>query len=85
MDKSTDLFIYLARFCEMAAKDRVLSALNFLTGEGISYVPSGVDEGAIQALITDDFNAPESGSESSDDASDHSTDEGLPNYYKQTL
>lgn len=77
MDKSTDLFIYLARFSEMAAKDRVLSALNFLTGEGISYVPAGVDEGAIQALITDYFNEPESGSESSDDASDHSTNEGL--------
>ena len=61
----------------MAAKDRVLSALNFLTGEGISYVPTGVDEGAIQALIEDYFNAPESGSESSDDASDHSIDEGL--------
>ena len=40
----------------MSAKDRVLSALNFLTGEGISYVPTGVDEGAIQALIDDYFN-----------------------------
>ena len=61
----------------MAAKDRVLSALNFLTGEGISFVPTGFDESAIQALITDYFNEPESGRESSDDASDHSTDEGL--------
>ena len=59
----------------MAAKDRVLSALNFLTGEGISYYPSGIDDGTIVALIEDYFNT-ESGNESSDDASDHSADEG---------
>ena len=55
--------------------DIALSALNFLTGEGISYNPSGVDDGAILALIEDYFNT-ESRNESSDDASDHSTDEG---------
>ena len=35
----------------MAAKDRVFSAFNFLTGEGILYYPSGIDDGAIMALI----------------------------------
>lgn len=59
----------------MAAKDRVISALNYLTGEGISYYPSGVNDGAIVALIEDYFNT-ESGNESSDDASDHNEDEG---------
>ena len=59
----------------MAAKDRVLSALNFLTEEGILYHPSGIDDGAIVALIEDYFNT-ESKNESSDDASDHSADEG---------
>ena len=65
----------------MAAKDKVLSALNFLTGENISFYPMGVDDGAIQVLIDDYFNAPpESGSESSDDETDHST-EGETCYY----
>ena len=59
----------------MAAKDRVLSALNFLTGEGILYYLSGIDDGAIVALIENFFNM-ESGNEYSDDASDHSADEG---------
>ena len=59
----------------MAAKDRVLSALNFLTGEGISYYPSGIDDGTIVVLIEDYFST-ESGNESGDDASDHSADEG---------
>lgn len=75
MDKSPDLFI-LGGLVAMAAKDRVLSALNFLTGEGISYHPTGVDDGNIQALIEDYFN-PESGSDSSGDDSDHTTDEGF--------
>ena len=58
-----------------------LSALNFPTGVGISYNPSGVDDGAILALIEDYFNT-ESRNESSDDASDHSADEGT---YKTLL
>ena len=63
-----------------ASKDKVLSALNFLTGGGISFHPTGVDDGAIQALIEDYFNAPpESGSDSSDDATDHSEGE-IPGY-----
>ena len=40
----------------MAAKDRVVSALNYLTGEGISYYPSGINDGTIMALIEDYFN-----------------------------
>ena len=74
----------------MAAKDRVLSALNYLTGEGIAYHPTGIDEGAIQALIDDYFN--ESGSDASDDdesdhstdESDHSADEGFHQYCRNT-
>ena len=41
---------------EMAAHERVLNALNFLTGEGVAYYPNGCDtqEGrTIEALITD--------------------------------
>jgi len=41
----------------------VVSALNYLTGEGISYYPDGCDHGAIEALIEDYFD----GSDESDD------------------
>ena len=67
----------------MAAKDRILSALNFLTGEGISYYPTGIEEREVLVVIENYFNTPESGNESSDDASDHNdesdsnTDKGL--------
>ena len=61
---------------EMAARDRVLSALNFLTGEGIAYHPTGVNDEAIQALIEDYFN------NGSDDESDHSSDEGFSRLVK---
>jgi len=54
----------------MAARDRVLTALNFLAGEGIDYYPSGCNDNAIEALINDGSN------DTSDDESDHSDDQG---------
>ena len=56
----------------MAARDRVLNALNFLTGEGITYYADGCDardRRAIEALITDYFS---NGNDVSEDLSDHS-------------
>ena len=35
------------------SRSRVVSALNFLTGEGISYHPDGVEHTALEALIED--------------------------------
>ena len=49
---------------------RVATALNFLTGEGISYHPDRCDHSALQAVIEDYFNTG-----SSDDRIDDSTDE----------
>ena len=60
----------------MATKDMTLSALNFLTGEGILYYLSSVDDDTILAVIEDYFNM-EFRNESTDDASDHSADEGM--------
>ena len=60
---------------EIAARDRVLSALNFLIGEGITYHPTSINDEAIQALIEDYFN---NRSDTSDDESDHSSDKGFP-------
>ena len=48
---------------------RVASALNFLTGEGISYYPDGCEHSALEALIQEYFN-----NGSSDDRIDDSTD-----------
>ena len=59
----------------MAARDRVLSVLNFLIGEGIMYHPTSINDEVIQALIEDYFN---NRSDTSDDKSDHSSDEGFP-------
>ena len=39
------------------SKERVISALNFLTGEGIDYYPNGCNDNAIEALINDYFKA----------------------------
>ena len=39
--------------------ERVLSALNYITGEGVSYYPEECDTNAIDALISDySVNAP---------------------------
>ena len=54
---------------EMSSKDRVLSALNFLTGEGVSYYWDGVESNQVEALISDYFDAP------TDDEEDHRSDD----------
>ena len=53
----------------MSSTERVLSALNFLTGEGVNYYHDGCDGSAIEALIADYFN--EGPDDDSDDESDH--------------
>jgi len=40
----------------MSNTARVLSALNFLTGEGVNHFPEGYDGRDLQALIEDYFN-----------------------------
>ena len=50
----------------MTSAKRVISALNFLTGEGVNHCPDGCDASDIDALITDCFNEGPS-----DDESDH--------------
>ena len=60
----------------MAAHERVLNALNFLTGEGVAYYPDGCDaqEGrSIEALITDYFSNGNDVSEDESDRSDNDT------------
>ena len=53
--------------------ERVLSALNFLIGEGVNHYPEGCDASTIEVLITDYFNEGLSNDES-DDESDHRND-----------
>ena len=53
---------------------RVASALNFLTGEGISYHPDGWEHSTLEVLIQEYFN-----NKSSDDRIDDSTDESNHN------
>lgn len=60
----------------MSRKDRVLSALNFLTGEGVNYYPDGCDGRAIEALISDYFHDGPSDDES-DDECDHKNEGSL--------
>ena len=60
----------------MAARERVLSALNFITGEGITYYPDSCNGHAIEALITDYFsngNDVDSSEDESDNEIDHSS------------
>jgi len=49
---------------------RVASALNYLTGEGVSYYPDGCDHSTLQALINDYFNSPSANGQSSDESDD---------------
>ena len=51
----------------MSSADRVLSALNLLTGEGANHYPDGDDTNAIEALISDYFNEGPSDDESDDE------------------
>ena len=50
---------------------RVLSALNFLTGEGVNYYPDNCDRKEIEALITDYFNEDPSDDDDSSKECDH--------------
>ena len=50
----------------MTSAERVISALNFLTGKGVSYCPDVCDSSAFEALISDYINEGPS-----DDESDH--------------
>ena len=54
------------------SRSRVVSALNFLTGEGISYHPDGVEHTALEALIEDYFN--NGNDETTDDSSSNESD-----------
>ena len=51
----------------MSSAERVLSALIFLTGEGVNHFPDGCDGSAIEALITDYFNEGQSDDDSGDE------------------
>jgi len=57
--------------------DRVLSALNFLTGEGVSYYPHDCDFSAVEALIADYFTHGLIDDKESDDEGDHKNEGGL--------
>ena len=50
----------------MSSAEWVLSALNFLIGEGVNHYPDGCDGSVIKALITDYFNEGQSDDESGD-------------------
>ena len=54
------------------SKERVISTLNFLTGEGIDYYPNGCNDSVIKALINDYFN--DGSASGSDDTSDDECD-----------
>ena len=51
--------------------ERVVSALNFLTGEEVNHYPDGCDGSAIEALISDYFNEAPASDDESDDESNH--------------
>lgn len=50
------------------SQSRVVAALNYLTGEGVSYYPDGCDHGMLEALINDYFDSLNGNDESSDDS-----------------
>ena len=81
MDKSPEIgrFVYLlgAQLDKWLLKIEFSQRLTSLPGKEYLTFLRALTKGTIQALIEDYFNAPESGSESSDDANDHSIDEGL--------
>jgi len=57
--------------------DRVLSALNFLSGKGVSYYPHDCNSSAVEALIVDYFTHRPTDDEERDDESDHKNEGGL--------
>ena len=61
----------------MAACNRVVAALNFLTGEGVDYYPDNCNEKDIGALISDYFKS--NGNDESDGSDCESLDESARN------
>ena len=51
----------------MSSAERVLSALHFLTGEGVNHFPDGCDGNTIEVHITDYFNEGQSDDDSGDE------------------
>ena len=64
-------------------KERVISALNFLSGKRIDYYPSSCNNNVIEVLIIDYFyDASVSGNDgTSDDDSDHCDNQGNSHKY----
>ena len=56
----------------MAARNQVVAALNFITGEGVDYYPDNCNEKDIRALISDYF---ENGNDECDESDCKSADE----------
>ena len=61
------------------SRSRVASALNFLTGEGISYLPDGIEHTALEALIEEYFNDNGNDETMDDSSSNESDNEGFYN------
>ena len=59
------------------SEDRVLTALNFLAGEGVDYYQSDCNDSAIEVFINDYFNDGSASTSKSDDESDHSDNQGF--------
>ena len=59
-------------------KERVISALNFLSGEGISYYPNSCNDNAIEALTNDYFNdgSASTSKDTCDEESNHCDNQG---------
>lgn len=53
------------------SRSRVATALNFLTGEGISYHPDGIKHTTLEALIVNDNGNDETMDDSSSNESDN--------------
>ena len=61
----------------MAAHNRVVAALNFLTGKGVDYYPNNCNKKDIGALISDYFES--NGNDESDGSDCESSDESAHN------
>ena len=61
----------------MAASNRVVAALNALTGEGVDYYPNNCNDKDIEALISDYFES--NGNDETNGGDCKSTDQGTRN------
>ena len=62
------------------SQSRVVAALNYLTGEGVSFYPDGCDHAALEALI-DEYFDPQGGNDDTSEESDPDTEGVLKNYH----